>query len=38
MNLEPILNKNSLLAHMEFEFNVLGGIGKLVKYVVHLFK
>jgi hypothetical protein len=38
MNLKSILNKTSLPAEMEFEFDVLGVPGKLVKYVVHLSK
>jgi hypothetical protein len=37
-NLQPILNKNSLWAHMELEFDVLGVTQKLVKYIIHLFK
>jgi hypothetical protein len=35
MNLNPVLNKNSPRAHTELEFDVLGVLGKLVKYVVH---
>jgi hypothetical protein len=38
MSLIPIFNKNSPRAHMELEFDMLGVHGKLVKYVVHLFK
>jgi hypothetical protein len=38
MNLKPILNKTSPRAHIELEFDVFGVLGKLVKYVVHLFK
>jgi hypothetical protein len=38
MSLIPIFNKNSTRAHTELEFDVLGVHGKLVKYVVHLFK
>jgi hypothetical protein len=38
MSLIPVFNKNSPRAHMESELNVLGVHGKLVKYVVHLFK
>jgi hypothetical protein len=38
MNLKHILNKTSPRAHTESEFDVLGVPGKLVKYVVHLFK
>jgi hypothetical protein len=36
MNLKPILNKTSPRAHMESELDVLGVLGKLVKYVIHL--
>jgi hypothetical protein len=35
MNLIPVLNKTSPRAHMKFELDVLGVLGKLVKYVVH---
>jgi hypothetical protein len=35
MNLQPILNNNSLWAHTELEFDVLGVTRKLVKYGVH---
>jgi hypothetical protein len=35
MNLIPVLNKTSPLAHTESELDVLGVPGKLVKYVVH---
>jgi hypothetical protein len=35
MNLRPILNKTSLRAHTELEFDMFGIPGKLVKYVVH---
>jgi hypothetical protein len=38
MSLIPVFNKNSLQAHTESEFDVLGGHGKLVKYVVYLSK
>jgi hypothetical protein len=38
MSLTPVFNKNSPRAHMESEFDVLGVLGKLVKYLVHLFK
>jgi hypothetical protein len=38
MNLIPILNKTLLHAHTKLELNVLGVLGKLVKYVVHLSK
>jgi hypothetical protein len=31
----PILNKTSPRAHMKSELDVLGVLGKLVKYVVH---
>jgi hypothetical protein len=37
MNLKPVLNKTSPWAHTELELDVLGVLGKLVKYVVHLF-
>jgi hypothetical protein len=36
MNLIPSLNKTSAWAHAEWELDVLGVLGKLVKYVVHL--
>jgi hypothetical protein len=36
MNLKPILNKTSPWAHTELEFDMLGVIRKLAKYVVHL--
>jgi hypothetical protein len=35
MSLILIFNKNSSLAHTESELDLLGGHGKLVKYVVH---
>jgi hypothetical protein len=38
MSLILDFNKNSPHAHMESELDVLGIHGKLVKYVVHLFK
>jgi hypothetical protein len=38
MNLLFILNKNSLQAHIELDFGMLGVATKHVKYVVHLFK
>jgi hypothetical protein len=38
MNVQPTVNKISLQAHMELEFDVCGVAGKLVKYVVHLFE
>jgi hypothetical protein len=38
MNIQPILNKNSSHVRMESEFDMLGIVEKLVKYVVHLFK
>jgi hypothetical protein len=38
MNLIPVFNKNSPQAHTELELDVFGVHGKLVKYVVHLFK
>jgi hypothetical protein len=38
MNLKPILNKTSPWAHTKLKFDVLGVLGKLVKFVVHLFK
>jgi hypothetical protein len=34
MNLQSILNKNSLWIHTELVFDMLGVAGKLVKYVV----
>jgi hypothetical protein len=37
-NLKPILNKTSPEAHKELEFEALGVLGKLVKYLVHLSK
>ena len=39
MNLQPILNQNSPLTHMESEFDLLG-VAKniLVKYVIHMSK
>jgi hypothetical protein len=33
--LKPVLNKPSPQAHTELEVDVLGGHGKLVKYIVH---
>jgi hypothetical protein len=36
MNLQSILNKNSPEVNTKLEFGVLGVVGKLVKYVVHL--
>jgi hypothetical protein len=36
MNLIPVLNKTSPQAHTELGLDVLGVLGKLVKYVVHL--
>jgi hypothetical protein len=38
MKLIPVLNKTSPWAHTKSELNELGVSGKLVKYVVHLFK
>jgi hypothetical protein len=38
MSLIPIFNKTSPQAHTESELGVLGVHGKLVKYVVYLFK
>jgi hypothetical protein len=38
MNLQPILKKNSPWTHMEFEWDLLGVVGKLVRYVVYLSK
>jgi hypothetical protein len=38
LNIILVLNKTSPWAHMELELDVLGVSGKLVKYVVHLFK
>jgi hypothetical protein len=38
MSLILVFNKNSPRAHTESELGVLGVHGKLVKYVVHLFK
>jgi hypothetical protein len=38
MSLIPVLNKTSPQVHMELELDMLGNLGKLVKYVVHLFK
>jgi hypothetical protein len=35
MSLIPVFNKKSPWAHTESELDVLGGHGKLVKYVVH---
>jgi hypothetical protein len=35
MNLQPILNKDFLQAHMKLEFDVLGVAGNLAKYLVH---
>jgi hypothetical protein len=35
MNLKPNLNKTSLWAHTELEFDMLGIPEKLVKYVIH---
>jgi hypothetical protein len=37
MNLKPKLNKTSPWAHIELEFDMFGVLGKLIKYVVHLF-
>jgi hypothetical protein len=36
MNLLPVFNKNSPQAHIESKLDVLGILGKLVKYTVHL--
>jgi hypothetical protein len=33
--LQPIMNKSSPWGHMDFEFDMLGVVGKLMKYVVH---
>jgi hypothetical protein len=38
MNLKLVLNKTSPHAHTKSESDVLSIAGKLVKYVVHLFK
>jgi hypothetical protein len=38
INLKPILNKSSPHADTELELDMLGVPGKLVKYVLHLFK
>jgi hypothetical protein len=38
MNLKHVLNKTSPRAQTELELDVLGILGKLVKYVVHSFK
>jgi hypothetical protein len=38
MNLKSILYIYSPWAHTELELDVLGILGKLVKYVLHLFK
>jgi hypothetical protein len=38
MNLIPVLNKTSPQVHTESELDMLGVPGKLVKYVIHLFK
>ena len=38
MNLIPISNKTSPWGHLELELDMLGVLGKLVKYVVHLSK
>jgi hypothetical protein len=38
MNLKPLLNKTSPLAHTELELDMLGVPGKLKKYVVYLSK
>jgi hypothetical protein len=38
MSLISVFNKNSPQVHTKSEFDVLGVQGKLVKYVVHLFK
>jgi hypothetical protein len=38
MNLMPILNKTSPWDRSESELDVLGVPGKLVKYVIYLFK
>jgi hypothetical protein len=38
MNLKHVLNKTSPQAHTESELDVLGVLGKLVKYAMHLSK
>jgi hypothetical protein len=38
INLKPVLNKTSPLAHTELEFDVLGVPRKLVKYILYLSK
>jgi hypothetical protein len=38
MSLIPVFNKNSPRAHTESEFDLLGVHGKLVKYVILLYK
>jgi hypothetical protein len=38
MSLIPVFNLNSPQAHTESELDMLDVYGKLVKYVVHLFK
>jgi hypothetical protein len=38
MSLIPVFNRNLPRAHTESELDVLGVLGKLVKYVVHSFK
>jgi hypothetical protein len=38
MNSKTILNKNSPRPHRELKFDMLGFLGKLVKYVVQLSK
>jgi hypothetical protein len=38
MNLNPILNKTSPRAHAGLELDILGVLGKLVKYLVYLSK
>jgi hypothetical protein len=38
INIKPVLNKTSPQVHTESEFDVLGVLGKLVKYVVCSFK
>jgi hypothetical protein len=38
MSLIPVFNKNSPRAHKEWELDLLGVHGKLVKYIVHLSK
>jgi hypothetical protein len=38
MNLKLVLKKTSPQVHMESELEILGVLGKLVKYIVHLFK